>query len=155
MFCKVILCVIILIKYHLRLCSKVIFWFGATNCTKPFFFGFFGIFLMQANFFWPGISTWSGRVVTQQRDSFYLRVIFFFFKIYRFLAFLNNILKLIFYEKMQCQTFFYAHKFTLSYNLTIDNWNQNLEWVLWTFFLHFSSSSQGCYTVSGVMAPFL
>ena len=78
MFFKVILCVIILIKYHLRLCSKVIFWFGATNCTKPFFF--LGFFLMQVIFFWPGLSTWSGLVVTQQRDNFFLRVISFSLK---------------------------------------------------------------------------
>ena len=40
---------------------------------KTIFFGFFWVFLMQANFFWPGLSTWSGLVVTQQRDNFYLK----------------------------------------------------------------------------------
>ena len=49
--CLSYFCLILLIKYHLSLCSKVIFWFGATNCTKPYFWIFVGFFMQMKFFF--------------------------------------------------------------------------------------------------------
>ena len=51
MICKVILCVIILKKYHLRLCSKVIFGLERQIVENYFFWIFLGFFYASKFFF--------------------------------------------------------------------------------------------------------